>query len=46
MNPARSFGPAVVGGIFGIGARSSFDHHYIYYAGPLIGATVAGVIYK
>lgn len=46
MNPARSFGPAIVGSIFGIGARSSFEYHYIYYVGPAIGATVAGVIYK
>ena len=36
MNPARSFGPAVVGGCW--------EHHWIYWAGPLIGATSAATI--
>lgn len=37
MNPAYSFGAAVVGG--------SFRNQAVYWVGPLIGAAVAGVMY-
>jgi MIP family channel proteins len=37
MNPARTFGPAVIGG--------QWAHHYIYWAGPLLGGGLAGIIY-
>lgn len=37
MNPARSFGPAVASG--------DFSGHWIYWAGPLIGGGLAGIIY-
>ena len=37
MNPARSFGPAIVSGIF--------EAQAVYWIGPIIGAVLAGVIY-
>jgi MIP family channel proteins len=37
MNPARSFGPALVAGMW--------SHHWIYWLGPFVGATVAIVIH-
>jgi MIP family channel proteins len=37
MNPARTFGPAIIG--------QQWDHHYVYWIGPLLGGTVAGLVY-
>lgn len=37
LNPARSFGPALVSSHWGM--------HYVYWVGPVIGALVAGFIY-
>ena len=37
LNPARSFGPAVVSG--------SFEGHLIYWIGPILGAVSAGLLY-
>jgi aquaporin Z len=38
MNPARAFGPAVIAG--------QWDAHAVYWIGPLIGAGVAGALWK
>lgn len=38
MNPARSFGPALVAG--------AWDHHWIYWIGPLVGAALAAWVYE
>lgn len=37
LNPARSFGPAVVSGVW--------EKHWVYWAGPGIGAVAAGLLY-
>ncbi|MYA19904.1 MAG: aquaporin [Chloroflexi bacterium] len=37
MNPARTFGPALVGG--------EWDNHLVYWIGPIIGAVVAALVY-
>ncbi|MSU59753.1 MAG: MIP family channel protein [Pedosphaera sp.] len=37
MNPARTFGPALAGGLWA--------NHIVYWAGPMLGGAVAGLIY-
>ena len=43
MNPARSFGPAVVMALKGNG---QWSRHYVYWAGPGIGAVIAAAFFK
>ncbi len=38
MNPARSFGPALIGWVW--------DHHWIYWVATVIGAALAVLLYK
>jgi aquaporin TIP len=37
MNPARTFGPAL--------AADAWDHHWVYWVGPLVGGGLAALVY-
>jgi len=41
MNPARSFGPAVV-----LASGTAWVAHYVYWVGPGLGAVLAAVMYR
>jgi MIP family channel proteins len=38
LNPARSLGPAIF--------ANEWEHHYVYWIGPIVGAIVAGFLYR
>lgn len=38
MNPARTFGPALLSG--------TWEHHWVYWAGPLLGSVAAAFLYE
>lgn len=38
MNPARSLGPAII--------AKQWKNHWIYWIGPLLGAGIAGLMYR
>jgi MIP family channel proteins len=44
MNPARSFGPALVHSC--VERRSYFDWHWCYWVAPIAGAVVAAIVYE
>lgn len=51
MNPARSFGPNIMGQVFlkpeNLDALYMFwNYHWIYYIGPVIGAFIAAGVYR
>ena len=44
MNPARTFGPALVADLNGI--AGVWNAHWIYWAGPIVGGLVAAIVYR
>ena len=38
MNPARSFGPALLSG--------TWNSHWVYWVGPLLGAALGALLYR
>ncbi|HYO24174.1 MAG TPA: MIP/aquaporin family protein [Lacipirellulaceae bacterium] len=47
MNPARSFGPALVHKLTGgTAGAAAFDYHWCYWLAPVAGAIVAALVYE
>ena len=45
VNPARSFGPALISGLFG-GGWTPLVHVWVFIIGPLVGAFLAAIIWR
>jgi len=45
INPARSFGPALVAAIKDMEGQDSFKDHWVYWLGPALGAAIAAMTY-
>tara|TARA_B100001971_G_C18215856_1_gene553779 strand:- start:804 stop:1523 length:720 start_codon:yes stop_codon:yes gene_type:complete len=44
MNPARTFGPALISSLQGL--EGAFQSHYIYWIAPILGGILAGLVYN
>ena len=44
MNPARTFGPAVISSLQGL--DGAFQSHYIYWIAPILGGILASLVYN
>lgn len=44
LNPARSFGPSVVASLVGA-TNAGWNHHWVYWVGPIVGGVLAAVLY-
>ena len=42
----RSFGPAVAFSVCADAGDGHWDLHYVYWVGPLLGAAIAGLLYR
>jgi aquaporin TIP len=45
MNPQRTFGPAAIYSVL-FGDSSVWTNHWVYWVGPILGACVAGAVYR
>jgi hypothetical protein len=45
MNPAKSFACQSAYAIFNPD-KASWDYHYVYWIGPIVGAVIAAVVYR
>jgi glycerol uptake facilitator protein len=45
MNPARSFGPALLLTLLGVPINTAFDYQWIYWVSPLLGAAIAAGVH-
>ncbi|XP_012938203.1 aquaporin [Aplysia californica] len=45
LNPARSFGPAVIASFYNMGSEV-WDNHYVYWVGPISGTLLATLFFR
>lgn len=45
MNPARSFGPALISTLLGVLPTTAFELHWIYWLAPLLGGLIAALVH-